>query len=104
MVVIPVVPITNSPLVATQTVVLQIVPFMILGPLPDYEIGIPSNATVYIQGPAPTNGPPVVTIVGPTDRTVFSGPSDVVITGDTVDWRLPSQRCNSSPGRITWAL
>ena len=84
-VVIPVVPLTNSPLVATQTVVLQIVPSLFTGPAPNYAIGAPSNATVYIEGPARTNQPPVVSLVGPANGAVFISPSNILVSASAWD-------------------
>lgn len=80
-----VVPIANSPLVSTQTVLLQIVPSPFAGPFPSYDVGYPSNATVYIDGPAPKNQPPSVAVVGPFDGSVFVSPSNILITASAFD-------------------
>jgi len=53
----------------------------------NYEIGYPSNATVYIVS---TNGttnnlPPVVRIITPTNDSTFYTPSDVLICADARD-------------------
>ena len=83
-VVVPVTAMTNSPLVNTQTVVLQIAPSLLAGAAPTYEIGSPSNATVYVRGPA-TNLPPMVAIIGPANGAAFLTPGNVPITASATD-------------------
>ncbi|HUE35763.1 MAG TPA: Ig-like domain-containing protein, partial [Candidatus Acidoferrum sp.] len=45
----------------------------------NFEIGVPSNAVVYITGPNATNIPPAVNIVSPTNDSVFYTPTDILL-------------------------
>ncbi|MGH7951313.1 MAG: Ig-like domain-containing protein [Limisphaerales bacterium] len=73
---IPILPLTNvlSASVA-KTVILQLAPSPTLNPV-NFEIGVPSNAVVYIER---TNLPPFpqVTIFNPTNGAVFYTPTNI---------------------------
>ncbi len=60
----------------TLTVVLQLAPSPLMMPV-NYEIGAPSNATVYIKGAGVTNLPPVVNLISPADGTLFYTPTNI---------------------------
>lgn len=66
-----------------KDVTLELTPSPLMGPLSmpiNYLIGSPSNAMVVISpGPAPTNYPPRVRLVAPTNGTVFYTPVDIPI-------------------------
>src|SRR5215469_4605410 len=55
-----------------KTVFLQLAPSPLMIPV-NFEIGVPSNATVYIAGPNVTN-PPAVAIISPNDGSIFYTP------------------------------
>ena len=61
-----------------KTVFLQLAPSPLLNPV-NFEIGVPSNATVYITGPNATNLPPAVAIVSPTDGSIFYTPTNIML-------------------------
>ena len=76
---IPILPLANRPSPSiTKTVVLQLAPSPTLNPV-NFEIGVPSNAVVYIES---TNAPPVtpVRIESPTEGTVFYMPTNIPIS------------------------
>ena len=61
-----------------KTVELQLAPSPSASALaPNYEIGSPSNAVVYLQGA--TNVPPIVSIVAPQNGSVFYTPTNIEI-------------------------
>ena len=53
----------------------------------NYLIGSPSNAVVFLydNDPAPTNRPPWVTIVTPTNGAVFVAPADILLAAHAGD-------------------
>jgi len=53
----------------------------------NYLIGSPSNAVVFLydNDPAPTNRPPWVTIVTPTNGAVFVAPADILLAAQAGD-------------------
>jgi len=61
---------------ATKTVTLVLSPSPLMPPV-NYIIGNPSNATVLITGSLPTNVPPVVRLVSPTNGATFYAPVDL---------------------------
>src|SRR6266404_833269 len=70
----------------TETVELRLSQPPTLPPV-NYEIGSPSNATVYILSTNRTtnNYPPVVRIITPTNGSTFYTPTDVLICADARD-------------------
>lgn len=75
---------TTSSSTVAKTVVLQLAPSPLLNPV-NFEIGVPSNATVYITGPNVTNLPPVVLIVSPADGSVFYTPTNIQLMAKATD-------------------
>jgi hypothetical protein len=75
---ISILPLANSPASdVTKTVVLQLAPAPTLNPV-NFEIGVPSNAVVYIE----TTNPPLLPDFGiesPNDGTVFYTPTNIFI-------------------------
>ena len=77
---IPILPLANRPSPSvTKTVVLQLAPSPTLNPV-NFEIGVPSNAVVYIE----TTNPPLLPdpefgIGIPNDGTVFYTPTNIFI-------------------------
>jgi hypothetical protein len=67
-------PINNSQ-TNTKTVSLTLAPSLWVPPV-NYEIGYPSNATVYIS-PSGSNIPPAVAIFSPTNGEVFTAPVNI---------------------------
>jgi hypothetical protein len=79
---IPILPLANRPSPsATRTVVLQLAPSPTLNPV-NFEIGVPSNAVVYIES---TNVPPfpLLSIGSPTNGAVFYMPTNIEIIAST---------------------
>jgi hypothetical protein len=74
---------TSSSTVA-KTVFLQLAPAPTLNPV-NFEIGVPSNATVYIIGPNVTNLPPEVGVVSPYDGSVFYTPTNILLVAKASD-------------------
>ncbi len=79
-VLVPVVPTDDKLVEAVETVEAGLFYPPLEGPQ-TYEIGTPSNAVVAIldNDPAPTNRPPFVSIVTPTDGTVVLYPDSILI-------------------------
>lgn len=77
-------PLATSSSTIAKTVVLQLAPSPLLNPV-NYEIGVPSNATVYITGPNVTNLPPEVAIVSPLDGSVFYTPTNIQLIAKATD-------------------
>jgi hypothetical protein len=75
---IPILPLANRPSPSvTKTVVLQLAPSPMMNPV-NFEIGVPSNAVVYIE----TTNPPLLPEFGiesPNDGTVFYTPTNIFI-------------------------
>ena|ERR1044071_77972 len=70
----------------TETVVLELGQPPTLPPV-NYNIGSPSNATVFIQSTNrnTTNLPPIVRILTPTNGSMFFTPTDILICADARD-------------------
>jgi hypothetical protein len=68
---------------AAKTVVLQLAPSPLLNPV-NFAIGVPSNAVVYITGPA-TNLPPNVGIISPTNGSIFYTPTNILLAAKASD-------------------
>ena len=75
---------TTSSSTVAKTVVLQLAPSPLLNPV-NYEIGVPSNATVYITGPNVTNLPPTVRIVSPANGSIFYSPTNIQLVAQASD-------------------
>ena len=69
---------------AAKTVVLQLGPSPLMIPV-NYEIGVPSNAVVYITGSNATNLPPVVNIVNPLNGSVYYTPTNILLAAKASD-------------------
>jgi hypothetical protein len=69
-----------SPSAAAKTVILQLAPSPLMIPV-NYQIGVPSNAVVYMG----TNLPPEVNIVIPTNGSVFYTPTNVLLEAGASD-------------------
>jgi len=85
---IPIVPIDDSLVEPTESVVLHLQPSPLLSPVVQYFIGTPAEALVSIidnDPPPPTNHPPVVRIVSPTNNSVFTAPVDITIFAEPHD-------------------
>ncbi len=79
---IPILPLANRPSPSvTKTVVLQLAPSPTLNPV-NFEIGVPSNAVVYLET---TNPPllPLLSIGSPTNGAVFYTPTNIEIIAST---------------------
>ena len=79
---IPILPLANRPSPSvTKTVVLQLAPSPMLNPV-NFEIGVPSNAVVYLET---TNPPllPLLSIGSPTNGAVFYTPTNIEIIAST---------------------
>jgi hypothetical protein len=74
---------TSSSAVA-KTVFLQLAPSPLMTPV-NFEIGAPSNASVYITGPNITNLPPLVRIFSPTDGSVYYTPTNILLEAKATD-------------------
>jgi hypothetical protein len=74
----------NPDQTGVQTVVLQLAQPPTLNPV-NFEIGVPSNATVYIEGEGVTNLPPLVNIIEPTDDETFAAPANIFIVAPAGD-------------------
>src|SRR4029453_17562721 len=88
---ITVVPIDDALVEAVETVELRLA--LPDGP-PTYAIGSPSNAVVsiYDNDPPPTNQPPTISIVNPTNNAVFTAPANILVLASVHD-----------PDGIAWA-
>jgi hypothetical protein len=75
---------TTSSSTVAKTVFLQLAPAPTLNPV-NFEIGVPSNATVYITGPNVTNLPPSVAIFSPTNGSVFYTPTNILLQAKASD-------------------
>ena len=75
---------TTSSSTVAKTVVLQLASSPLLNPV-NYEIGVPSNATVYITGPNITNLPPTVKIVSPSNGSIFYTPTNIQLVAQASD-------------------
>jgi hypothetical protein len=74
----------NSGQTDIRTVVLQLAPSPLMTPV-NYEIGLPSSATVYITPPGVTNIPPFVFLTAPPDGSTYDAPANiglVAVAGD----------------------
>jgi hypothetical protein len=80
---ISILPINNGQTV-TKTVDLQLAQSPAVPPV-NYEIGYPSNATVFIRPANVTNIPPTVSIGIPTNGAVFHAPVDIPICATALD-------------------
>jgi hypothetical protein len=69
-------PINPGQTSAAQTVIAELVPSPLMNPV-NYDIGSPNNAVVYIEGAGVTNIPPEVSLVNPTNGSVFCPPADI---------------------------
>lgn len=67
-----------SPGAVTKTVSMLLAPSPLLNPV-NYEIGVPSNAVVFITSPGVTNLPPTVGIVSPSDGSIFYTPTNIML-------------------------
>ena len=67
---------------STKTVTLQLAPSPTMQPI-NYEIGSPSNATVYIS--SGSNIPPIVNIFSPTNGEVFNSPDAISLFAKASD-------------------
>lgn len=77
-------PLATPSSTVAKTVVLELAPSPALNPV-NYVIGAPSNATVYITGPNVTNLPPVVSIVSPSNGSVFYTPTNIQLLAQASD-------------------
>ncbi len=68
----------------TKTVVLELAPSPMLGPV-NYRIGSPDQATVYILPSGVTNIPPIVRITNPQNGAVFHAPMDIPLYAYATD-------------------
>lgn len=75
---------TPSSGAAAKTVFLQLAPSPLMTPV-NFEIGVPSNATVYLTGPTVTNLPPTVAIFSPGDGSVFYTPTNILLEAKASD-------------------
>jgi hypothetical protein len=78
---IVVTPIDDMLIEGNESVIARIVPSPIVGPLPTYRIGWPSNAVVTIadNDRVETNVPPRVEIASPSDGATFPAPATVFL-------------------------
>ncbi len=78
-------PLTNPPSgTVAKTVVLQLAPSPLLNPV-NFEIGVPSNAVVYLTSGTDTNIPPSVGIISPTNGSVFYTPTNIFLMAKASD-------------------
>lgn len=75
---------TTSSSMVDKTVFLQLAPAPTLNPV-NFEIGVPSNATVYVVGSGVTNLPPSVAIFSPADGSVFYTPTNIMLEASASD-------------------
>lgn len=81
---ITITPINNASATTVKTVSLQLAPSPALNPV-NFEIGVPSNAVVYITGPNATNIPPDVKIISPDDGSVYYAPTNILLMAKATD-------------------
>jgi len=69
------------------TVILQLAPSPLMQPLIpiNYEIGVPSNAVVYVENNGTTNLPPAVGIFEPNNGAVFYTPTNILLAAKAGD-------------------
>jgi hypothetical protein len=74
-------PIKNEASSAAETVILQLAPSPLMSPLIpiNYEIGVPSNAVVYVENNGATNLPPVTRMISPPNGETFWSPVNLPI-------------------------
>lgn len=79
-------PLPDALVEGTETVEIGLAPSP-LASLPQYVIGSPRAATVFIEDTAPpvTNLPPEVSISSPTNGASFAAPADIIIFADAMD-------------------
>jgi hypothetical protein len=85
---ITVTPVDDALVEGNETVVVQLVPSPILGPIEPYRIGYPSNAVVIIADNdqnTDTNRPPFVRIAVPAPGETFTEPADIAIFAEAHD-------------------
>jgi len=80
-------PIKNAASSAAETVILQLAPSPLMSPLIpiNYEIGVPSNAVVYVENNGTTNLPPAVSIFEPNNGAVFYTPTNIQLVAKAGD-------------------
>jgi hypothetical protein len=71
---------STSSSAAAKTVILQLAASPLMIPV-NYQIGVPSNAVVYIG----TNLPPEVNIISPTNGSVFYTPTNILLEASVSD-------------------
>lgn len=81
---ITITPITGAAASAAKTAILQLAPSPLMIPI-NYEIGVPSNAVVYVENGGTTNVPPAVSIIEPPDGGVFYTPTNIQILAKAFD-------------------
>lgn len=80
-------PIDDSIVESNEFVVLHLQPSPLLSPINQYFIGSPSEAAITIldNDRVETNHPPTISIVSPTNNTVFAAPADITIFANPSD-------------------
>src|SRR5208283_5363967 len=85
--VVTITPVKNAASSVVETVILQLAPSPLMQPLIpiNYEIGVPSNAVVYVENNGVTNLPPAVSILEPNNGAVFYTPTSIQIVAKAGD-------------------
>ncbi len=85
--VVTITPVKNAASSVVGTVILQLAPSPLMQPLIpiNYEIGVPSNAVVYVENNGTTNLPPAVGIIEPGNGAVFYTPTNIQLVAKAGD-------------------